>query len=63
MKNLPETAKRMKLLIPYDKGAFLGKIRQDGKIFSEEYAENGTLIDALVDVKLIKEAENYKVCC
>ena len=61
MKNLPETAKRMKLLIPYDKGAFLGRIRQDGKIFSEEYAENGTLIDALVDVKLIKEAESYKV--
>ncbi|WP_297959111.1 GTPase HflX [uncultured Ruminococcus sp.] len=61
VKNLPETAKRMKLLIPYDKGAFLGKIRQDGKIFSEEYAENGTLIDALVDVKLIKEAESYKV--
>lgn len=61
MKNLPETAKRMKLLIPYDKGAFLGRIRQDGKIFSEEYAENGTLVDALVDVKLIKEAESYKV--
>ena len=61
MKNLPETAKRMKLLIPYDKVAFLGRIRQDGKIFSEEYAENGTLIDALVDVKLIKEAESYKI--
>ena len=61
MRNLPETAKRMKLLIPYDKGAFLGRIRQDGKIFSEEYAENGTLIDALVDVKLIKEAESYRV--
>ncbi|MBP5430735.1 GTPase HflX [Ruminococcus sp.] len=61
MRNLPETAKRMKLLIPYDKGSFLGKIRQDGKIFSEEYAENGTLIDALVDIKLAKEAENYKI--
>lgn len=59
MKNLPETAKRMKLLIPYDKTAFINKIRIDGKIFSEEYQENGTLIDALVDVKLIKEAEGY----
>ena len=61
MKNLPETAKRMKLLVPYDKGAFIGRIRQDGKIFSEEYAENGTLLDALVDIRLVKEAENYKV--
>ncbi len=59
VKNLPETAKRMKLLVPYDMTAFIGKIRIDGKIFSEEYTEYGTLIDALVDVKLIKEAEKY----
>ncbi|MBO5343306.1 MAG: GTPase HflX [Ruminococcus sp.] len=59
VKNLPETAKRIKLLVPYDMTAFIGKIRIDGKIFSEEYTENGTLIDALVDVKLIKEAEKY----
>ncbi|MBR3970842.1 MAG: GTPase HflX [Ruminococcus sp.] len=59
VKNLPETAKRMKLLIPYDMTSFIGKIRIDGKIFSEEYTENGTLIDALVDVKLVKEAEKY----
>lgn len=61
MKNLPETARRMKLLVPYDKTAFINKIRIEGKIFSEEYQETGTLIDALVDVKLIKEAENYNV--
>lgn len=42
--NLPETAKRMKLLIPYDKTSLIGKIRLEGKIFSEEYTENGTLI-------------------
>ena len=58
-RNLPETAKRMKLLIPYDKTAFIGRIRVEGKVFSEKYQESGTLIDALVDVKLIKEAEQY----
>lgn len=61
MKNLPETAKRMKLLIPYEKTAFINRIRVDGKVFSEEYTEKGTLIDALVDVKLVKDAENYTV--
>ncbi len=60
-KNLPETAKRMKLLIPYDKTSLIGKIRLSGKIFTEEYTENGTLIEALVDVKLIKQAESYRV--
>ncbi len=59
MKNLPETAKRMKLLSPYDKTAFINSIRSEGKIFSEEYTECGTLIDALVDVKLVKEATQY----
>lgn len=59
MKNLPETAKRMTLLVPYDKTAFINKIRAEGKIFSEKYTENGTLIDALVDIKLVKAAEKY----
>ena len=57
---LPETAKRMSLLVPYDKTAFIGRIREEGKVFSEEYTDSGTLIDALVDIKLCKEAENYK---
>ncbi|HEZ7988275.1 MAG TPA: GTPase HflX [Ruminococcus sp.] len=59
--NLPETAKRMKLLIPYDKTSLIGKIRLEGKIFSEEYTENGTLIEALVDKKLISQTEQYKI--
>ncbi|MBP3380627.1 MAG: GTPase HflX [Ruminococcus sp.] len=58
-KNLPETARRMKLLVPYDATAFISRIRINGKIFSEEYNEQGTVIDALVDVKLLKEAEKY----
>ena len=60
-KNLPESAKRMKLLIPYDKAGFSAQIRENGKIFSEEYTESGTLTDALVDIKLIKQAETYQV--
>ncbi len=58
-KNLPESAKRMKLLIPYDKAGFSAEIRSLGKVFSEEYTESGILIDALVDVKLISKAENF----
>ena len=58
-KKLPETARRMKLLVPYDKTAFIGRIRQEGKIFSEEYTPEGTMVDALVDIKLVNEAKNY----
>ena len=59
-KNLPEKAKRMKLLVPYSDTSFIDRIRRDGNIFSEEYVENGTLIDALVDVKIMTQAEKYK---
>lgn len=58
--NLPETAKRMKLLIPYDKAGYTAKLRENGKVFSEEYTENGVLVDALVDQMLITHMEQYK---
>ena len=51
----------MKLLIPYSKAGLAGRIREEGKIFSEEFVENGTVTDALVDVKLIREAEQYQI--
>ncbi|MBE6844925.1 MAG: GTPase HflX [Ruminococcus sp.] len=58
-KNLPQTAVRKKLLIPYDKTHLIGSIRNEGKIFSEEYTENGTEIDALIDIKLLYLVEDY----
>lgn len=60
-KNLPETAVRRKFLIPYDKTSVIGAIRTEGKIFSEEYTPEGTLIDALVDVKQLYLVESYTV--
>lgn len=60
-KNLPETAVRRKFLIPYDKTAVIGAIRNEGKIFSEEYTADGTLIDALVDVKQLYLVNDYIV--
>lgn len=58
--NLPETAKRMTLLLPYDKAGISAKIRENGKVFSEEYTEGGVLIDALVDKALIKQLSEYQ---
>lgn len=58
-KNLPQTAVRKKLLIPYDKTHLIGSIRNEGKIFSEEYTESGTEIDALIDIKLLYLVEDY----
>ena len=58
--NLPGTAKRMKLLLPYDKAGFTAKLRENGKVFTEEYTETGVLVDALVDQMLIKQMSQYE---
>jgi len=58
---LPETHRRMKLLIPYGETSLVNAIRAEGKVFSEEYTAEGTLLDALVDKKLIKKAEHFLI--
>ena len=59
-KKLPESSRRMKLLLPYDKGGLTAKIRESGKVFSEEYTEEGIQVDALVDKLLIKEMSEFE---
>lgn len=59
MENLPQTSKRMKLLIPYDRQQLIAQIRVDGRINREEYVSEGTLIDATVDIKLISTMDKY----
>lgn len=58
---LPRTAQRMKLKIPFSEAPLISKIRREGGIYGEEYTDDGIEVDALVDLKLIKEAEKYKV--
>lgn len=60
-KNLPEGAKRLSLLLPYEKAGIAARIRQNGKVFTEDFTEEGVRLDALVDVKLLAEVEQYRV--
>lgn len=60
-RNLSQTARRMKLLLPYDKGGYAAQIRENGKVFSENYTENGIELDALVDRMLVKQLSDYEL--
>ena len=57
--NLPETHRHLHLLIPYDKSGLIGEIRQSGKVYTEEYREDGTYVDANVDLKLCHRVQEY----
>lgn len=57
---LPQTSRRMTLLLPYDKAGVTARLRENGKVFKEEYTENGIEVDALVDRMLIKQLSEYE---
>ena len=59
-KALPNGAVRKILKIPYNKGELTAKIRQNGKIFSESFCEDGVLLDALVEESLLYEVAQYE---
>lgn len=60
-KALPENSVRCRLLLPFDKAGLVNTIRQEGRIFNEDYTAEGIVLDALVDIKVYHLVESYKV--
>ena len=60
-KALPENSVRCRFLLPFDKAGLVNTIRQEGRIFSEDYTADGIALDALVDIKVYHLVESYKV--
>jgi len=58
---LPEASRRLKMLIPYELGGLVAEIRREGKVYSEEFVSEGTLLDALVQQKLVHKVQEYVV--
>ena len=60
-KLLAPTHRRLRLCIPYAQSGLINEILREGKLFSQEYVPEGTLVDALVDVKLLYKVADYQV--
>lgn len=58
---LPQTRRRVNLLIPFEKGAVAAKIRNDGVIHSEEYMPQGLFLDATVEISYLETIKDYIV--
>ena len=56
---LPKTKKRLRLLIPFNKGSLAARVRNNGKVNEEKYREDGIELDAVVDIQLMKELMEY----
>lgn len=58
---LPSGARFMKFLLPHDQVGLMKYIREDGKVYAEEYTENGLLVEALVELRYQKMMEPFEV--
>ncbi len=56
---LPNRAKRMHLLLPYDKGGILSRIRENGSVYTEEYTDAGIAADCMVSPELFSLTKDY----
>lgn len=59
-KALPQNKRRIKVLLPFDK-LKLAAIVRHGVIHSEEYLDNGLLLDATVEIQYLKDLNDYIV--
>ena len=50
---------RVQLCLPYDQGGLLAKVRENGRVFSQEYRPEGLWADCLVDRKVLHLVEGY----
>ena len=60
-RRIPSPDRRIRALVPYDKGSLISKIHLNGKVLSIEHQENGSLVEAMVKPDLASELEKYQV--
>lgn len=57
--NLPVKIKKVKLLIPFDKGGLVADIRTKATLLSEDYVADGITVEALLDPEMYNKLNGY----
>lgn len=57
--NLPVRIKRVKLLVPFAKAGLSNEIRRDATLISEEYTNDGVVIEAIIDQTMYNRLKVY----
>ncbi len=50
---------RVRAVIPYSEGALVNELHESEKVISEEYSENGTVMEMLVDARMYERIKEY----
>ena len=59
--NLPVRLRKCTLLVPFDKAAILGKLRNTGALLSEEYTADGIKAQAIVEEPMWHLVDQYSI--
>ncbi len=59
--NMPQTKKRLLLLIPFSEGSLANEVRENSRILKEEYKAEGLFLDAIVDTSIMYKLLDYIV--
>lgn len=56
---LPQTRKRASLLIPFDKGGIISRLRENGTVFSQDYTADGIAVEAEAEISFLETVKDY----
>ncbi|HBL40583.1 MAG TPA: GTPase HflX [Ruminococcaceae bacterium] len=59
VRELPQTRRQAKLLLPYAATAAAARFRTEGKLLSEEYTPDGILLEVIAEIRLLNEFQDY----
>lgn len=59
--NLPEKTRKVKAMLPFDKAGNASRLRDEGALISEEYTENGILIEANISERLSPLVKGFEI--
>ena len=57
--HLPESVRRVQILVPYDQGNLVSDLHSRGNVITEEYVPEGVRIEAEIDEILFARVRKY----
>lgn len=59
LETAPGKKQKVKACIPYNEGALVSELHKNQKVISEEYSDNGTVMELLVDKEMYERIKEY----
>ena len=59
VRELPQTRRQVRLLLPYAEAAAAARFRTESKVLAEDYTPDGVLLEVIAEIRLLDEYKQY----